>query len=105
VVPKDSRAKLAELLVQGVDIATFTSSSTVRNLLQLLDGDVRRLEGVTIAAIGPVTAETARGLGLRVDVVAGEYTIPGLVAALKAHFTANPAASPLVGEGRSEGLS
>ena len=35
-----------------------------------------------VAAIGPITAETARDLGLRVDVVASEYTIGGLVAAL-----------------------
>ncbi|MEK6536161.1 MAG: uroporphyrinogen-III synthase, partial [Actinomycetota bacterium] len=35
-----------------------------------------------IACIGPVTAETARELGLRVDLVADEYTIPGLVRAL-----------------------
>ncbi|MHB9111729.1 MAG: uroporphyrinogen-III C-methyltransferase [Thermoleophilia bacterium] len=67
-----------------IDIITFTSSSTVTNFVKLLDGyDFQALPAnVTIACIGPVTADTARDLGLRVDLVADEYTIPGLVRAL-----------------------
>ena len=88
LTPEESR-QAVHSLSNGpkVDIATFTSSSTVRNLLSLLDGDRRLLEGACIACIGPVTAETAQELGLRVDVVAQEHTIPGLVAALKKHFS------------------
>jgi uroporphyrinogen III methyltransferase/synthase len=69
-----------------IDIITFTSSSTVTNFVKLLDGyDFQALPAnVTIACIGPVTADTARDLGLRVDLVADEYTIPGLVRALVA---------------------
>lgn len=37
-----------------------------------------------VACIGPVTADTARHLGLRVDVVAEVHTIDGLVDALVA---------------------
>jgi len=37
---------------------------------------------IRIAAIGPVTAETARELGLRVDVVADTYTAEGLIEAV-----------------------
>jgi len=37
---------------------------------------------VRIASIGPVTSETARSLGLTVDVEATSYTIDGLVAAI-----------------------
>ena len=40
------------------------------------------LEGITVACIGPITARTARELGIRVDVVAEEYTIEGLVRAI-----------------------
>ena len=40
----------------------------------------------TVAAIGPVTAETLREFGLNVDIVAEEHTIPGLVAALEQYF-------------------
>jgi uroporphyrinogen-III synthase len=44
------------------------------------------LKGVKIACIGPITSETARDLGLRVEVEAKEYTIPGLVEALEEFY-------------------
>ena len=65
-----------------VDIVTFASSSTVRNLVSLLSGRIDLLERSFIACIGPITARTARDLGLRVDLVASEYSVPGLVGAL-----------------------
>jgi len=75
--------ELQRLLAEDqVDIITFTSSSTVRNLLKLIEGRKDLLTGVKIACIGPVTAETAREAGLPVDVVAEEYTIDGLIRAL-----------------------
>ena len=40
------------------------------------------------AVIGPVTAATARSLGITVAVEAEQYTIPGLVEALSRHFSA-----------------
>ncbi len=64
----------------GVDVITFTSSSTVHNFVAQTAG--LSYGDPLIACIGPVTAATARGLGLRVDVVAGEYTMEGLVEAL-----------------------
>lgn len=45
-------------------------------------GLVDVLKGVKVACIGPITSQTARELGLQVDVEAKEYTIPGLVEAL-----------------------
>jgi uroporphyrinogen III methyltransferase/synthase len=86
VTPEDAGARLREILTEGIDVATFTSSSTVKNLAQLLDGDLGLLSGVTIACIGPITAAGARELGLNVDIVASEYTVEGLVDALEAHF-------------------
>lgn len=65
-----------------VDIVTFASSSTVRNLVSLLGGRTDLLERSFIACIGPITARTAADLGLRVDLVAQEYSVPGLVGAL-----------------------
>jgi len=62
-----------------IDWLTFTASSTVRNFVRMAGRDVGRS---SVACIGPITAETARDLGLPVDVVAEEYTIPGLVRAL-----------------------
>ncbi len=73
------------LINEGVDIATFASSSTVRNLAHILNGTLDSLKNSCIACIGPVTADTAKELGLRVDVVASEHTIPGLVGAIVDH--------------------
>ncbi len=63
----------------------FTSSSTVQRLIEGL-GDAALLRNVLIAAIGPITAATAQELGIPAQVVASEYTAPGLVRALEAHF-------------------
>ena len=82
--PEGAQEKARLLLTRGqVDIATFTSSSTVQNLVSLLgDGAPSLLQKVTIACIGQVTARTAQRLGLRVDIVARESTISGLVDAI-----------------------
>ena len=70
----------------GVDVVTFTSSSTVRNFVNLACQaglDPQALPGdPLIACIGPITAETAREHGLQVDLVASEYTTQGLIQAL-----------------------
>jgi uroporphyrinogen III methyltransferase/synthase len=75
--------------LERVTMATFTSSSTVRNLATMVQEAglalPQALAQATIACIGPITAATARELGLQVDVVAGEYTIDGLVKALVRH--------------------
>jgi hydroxymethylbilane synthase len=88
VPPSDVQSRLADCL-PGVDIITFTSSSTVRNFVDALDGP---LPGrVRIASIGPITAQTARDLGLRVDIIAQEYTTRGLVDAIVRSRTPIPA--------------
>ncbi len=72
-----------ELANGRIDAVTFTSSSTVDNLCDRLGPDAARLlRGPRIASIGPVTTVTALGRGLRVDVTARQYTVPGLVDAL-----------------------
>jgi uroporphyrinogen III methyltransferase/synthase len=86
-VPEAADAEiLEELRAEGVDAATFASSSSVRNLQALLGDDFERLRDATIACIGPVTAETAREAGLAVDIEPETHTIPALVEALKAHY-------------------
>ena len=85
--PTGAAKRLKAALAGGVDIATFSSSSTVRNLAKLLGGDLSPLSGATIACIGPVTAETAGELGLKVGIVAKDYTVAGLVEALERHFS------------------
>lgn len=70
-----------------IDWLTFTASSTVRNFRRLVDAAPG---AARVACIGPITAETARETGLRVDVTASEYTIPGLVRALVAAESHEP---------------
>ena len=87
VMPEGSREEAIAALKAGVDVATFTSSSTVRNLLRLLDDSAESLAETKIACIGPTTAATAGRLGLKVDIVANTPTIGGLTAALVEFFT------------------
>jgi uroporphyrinogen III methyltransferase/synthase len=76
---EELKGLLAEKAVQAI---TFTSSSTVRNFIQLLEGDLSLLKGVKVFSIGPVTSATAREMGLNVHKEAGQYTIPGLIQVL-----------------------
>jgi uroporphyrinogen III methyltransferase/synthase len=62
-----------------VDLITFTSSSAARNVLAVLG---RPVLAVPAAAVGPVTAATARELGYPVVAVADEHTIEGLAGAV-----------------------
>jgi len=86
VTPTGASDRARQLLREGVDVVTFSSSSTVRNLMELLGGDKKLLASTLIACIGPVTAGTAAELGLRVDIVAKEATVEGLVESLVSHW-------------------
>ena len=81
--------KLAsDFAAQQIDVVTLTSSSTARELVAALGPQAPALLAKSVvAAIGPITAETARELGVRVDVVAEAYTMSGLLDALERHFT------------------
>ena len=84
-IAEDNRATLLDRLTeQRIDCITFTSSSTVRNFKKLIPEAAFKqlLAPVTIACIGPITADTAKELGFDVHLVADTYTIPGLVDAL-----------------------
>ena len=48
--------------------------------------DAGLLARVTVASIGPITTEAAVRRGVRVDLTAESYTVPGLVAALERHY-------------------
>ena len=81
-----SNLELEKMEEKGIHVITFTSSSTVRNFMELIGERRELLEGVTIASIGPITTKTAESLGLKVDITADEYTIDGLVKALVEYF-------------------
>ena len=80
-----SRAK--QMILSGeIDVITFTSSSTVSNLVAVFKEEQPAINSAKVACIGPKTADTAAGAGLRIDIVASEHTIPGLVAAMEHYF-------------------
>ena len=90
VLPTDAvDPEVQQRLARGdIAVITFTSSSTVTNFAALM-GDIdlpQLLRHVVVACIGPVTAQTARDLGLTVTVEAEEYTVPGLVRAMESYF-------------------
>lgn len=80
----------AELAAGRVDAVTFTSSSTVQHFVELVGREAAAAPRYAAAVIGPVTAATARGLGLPVTIEAAEYTAPGLVQAIVRHFAGAP---------------
>ena len=123
VLPTSSRSRLRSImkdLKYRPRVATFTSSSTVKNFANLLDlapvklrvawrsggtsanspalqrrdrptrprpggtADIARLiQGIHFASIGPITSATLRELGLPVHIEAKDYTIPGLILAIR----------------------
>ena len=86
VPPSSAGSKASGIRESGkIDIITFTSSSTVKNFLSL-GGKALINNSTRIACIGPKTADAAARAGLRVDIIAGEQTIPGLVAEIEEYF-------------------
>ena len=76
----------AELADGRIDAVTFTSSSTVRYFVELVGRKAATSGRFAVAVIGPVTAGTARELGLTEVVEAAPHTVPGLVDALVRRF-------------------
>jgi uroporphyrinogen III methyltransferase/synthase len=72
-----------------VDCITFTSSSTVSNLAEMLGGDLLgdMLKGVAVASIGPVTSKTCRNLGIKVDIEPSRFTLECLTEEIERYFS------------------
>ena len=75
-----------------VDMVTFTSSSTVRNFLRMVEAQNQEeleklMEGVDIAAIGPITAKTVTDNGLQVTVQPEEYRISEMVWSIVQYYS------------------
>jgi uroporphyrinogen III methyltransferase/synthase len=87
--PAQGAREALQVLTQGgaLDAVTFTSSSTVDNLCDMLGPTAPALlRQLRLASIGPITTSTAEKRGLRVDVTAAVYTLPGLIDALEASY-------------------
>jgi len=78
------QAVLDALTAGQITWITFASSSSARNLAELLGPHRDHLKTVRLASIGPITSKTIGELGLTPTVQAAQHDIPGLVAAIKA---------------------
>ena len=107
VVPPDVLVLHRLLDTDRPDAMTFTSSSTVRGLVESLSAagrlPVEALADIALACIGPITAGTLREYGLEPALIANEYTMPGLVHALIAYFTSTSPASTIATTSTREG--
>jgi len=88
VLPEGGAERARALLREGVDLITFTSSSTVRNFVQQVGTEsLSELLGeAAIGCIGPITAETARAAGMRVDLLPEESTLGAFARAAEEFF-------------------
>jgi uroporphyrinogen III methyltransferase/synthase len=85
VIPADAEVeRMRRLVADGlIDLVTFTSSSTVTNFAAMTGVPTT---GLRAAAIGPITAETALGLGFDVVVAPSTYTVEALIDAITTHY-------------------
>jgi len=83
--PGTTPSLLKKLLKEKqIDYVTFTSSSTVRNFVEMTGKWLSKIDPLRtrIACIGPVTETTLRQQGVNSAIVAKEFTMPGLVKAV-----------------------
>jgi uroporphyrinogen-III synthase len=85
-VTADLSGLAADITHGRIDAVTFTSSSTVRSFVDLVGRPAATSGRFVAATIGPITAGTARELGLRQIIEAEPHTIPGLVESLAKRF-------------------
>ena len=83
IMEEDSASIAIETYEKGVDVTTFTSSSAVKNLFNLLDQDVRSVNKTFVVCIGPNTAKTAEELNIYVNSIAKKQSIHGLVETIR----------------------
>jgi uroporphyrinogen III methyltransferase/synthase len=89
VKPRRGTKRLKQLLTDDkIDVITFTSSSTINHFAELFKTeDLKQLlKGIAIACIGPITAQTAKKWGVRVQIQPKQYTIPALTQAIARYF-------------------
>jgi uroporphyrinogen III methyltransferase/synthase len=90
IKPEGDKEEIRGMLQRGdIHMVTFTSSSTVNNFLDMFQGEpvMEWMDKVAVACIGPVTAKRAEDKGLKVTLIAKEYTIPSLTQAIIEYFS------------------
>lgn len=86
VAPEKSETAAIKRLIKGggIDVVTFTSSSTAKNFFEQV-GKIPK--GTVIASIGPITAGTVRELGYDTEIMPDKYTVEELTRAISDYFS------------------
>jgi uroporphyrinogen III methyltransferase/synthase len=88
ILPDDAPEELGRALAEGLDLLTFTASSTVDNFTALLDPeDLELARQVPVASIGPLTTATAKRHGFNVVVEPDASTLDEMVKAIETYFS------------------
>lgn len=87
---------LFEWIEQGIDLVTFTSSSTAEHFARILGPRLPEAAAKTrFACIGPITADTVRAHGMSVAVEPDSYAIPAFADAIAAYLQGQPLRRPV----------
>lgn len=86
VKPVENEDELTYILNNGIDVITFTSSSTVDNFLSILGNKSDLLKGMKIACISKITAEAVKRHGLGCDIIANKNKTDSLANAIKQYW-------------------
>jgi uroporphyrinogen III methyltransferase/synthase len=95
IVPNVSKGEIERVFQrEGIDLITFTSSSTVNHFFEICEekaGLRNPLAGITTAAIGPITANTLRKYGIVPHIIPNSYTVRALTEAIVDYYSRAPA--------------
>ena len=82
-MPDTNKSEVIELLKnKKIDYITFTSSSTVKNFVEMIEKKLDLLKNVKLVSIGPITSNTLRDYGLSPSIEAKKFTIEGIKEAI-----------------------
>lgn len=86
-VSEHDPALLQSLEHHLIDMITFTSSSTVKNFMLALsnmgvENPLQAIQGIPVACIGEITAQTAREQGLEITLIPKEATLDSMLEAI-----------------------
>ncbi|MFP6582666.1 MAG: uroporphyrinogen-III synthase [Candidatus Hydrogenedentota bacterium] len=84
ICPEPDSERIQALINTEPDLITFTSGSTARNFVTLVDVDA--FPNTTYASIGPHTTEVAESCGLSIIIQPNQHDIPGLINAITTHY-------------------
>jgi uroporphyrinogen III methyltransferase/synthase len=89
VIPEGKKNDILKMVRENeIDMVTFTSSSTVTNFAGMFEkSELEEIQGkIKVASIGPITSETAKKLGFKIDVSPSEYTIDALTQSIVGYY-------------------